>query len=397
MAQKAILKFVKDKNMTESVIRISTGEMVATHAHIYANDYQGNANTSSGKDYLLAPFDCIVRAIRSSDNQVLFESTTSVETVAHGVKTNVCIAPTHMDDADFNDIGIYVGKTFSQGEIIYREGIKGIGSGNHIHMSQAAGAFNGGTNPSIAYEGKTYVYDNVTRQQYIINASNPVPARELFFAGCNIVPGISDSAKAYVWTMVDGSKMNGNGEVVQAAPNPDTPSQPATETFSITGYGLYVNNLGLNVRSQPNSSSTKLVTVPVGGELKIRDFLYGFQTDGYQWAATEYNGHKGYSQIDTYGYYTVLLTNTSVIHPESNRVVTPRNLYIVASSSGAYIKASPTSTSKTFIAPGSKMKVLELLPGFQADGYQYAKVNYNGNVEGYVQIDVKSWHYFQVI
>ena len=178
---------------------------------------------------------------------------------------------------------------------------------------------------------------------------------------------------------------------------PDTPDPPVTETFSITGYGLYVNKLGLNVRSEPNSSSTKLVTVPVGGELKIREFLYGFQTDGYQWAATEYNGHKGYSQIDTYGYYTVLLTNTSVVHPESGRVITPRNLYVVASSSGAYIKASPTSSSKTFISPGSKMKVLELLPGFQADGYQYAKVNYNGNVEGYVQIDVKSWHYFQVI
>lgn len=43
------------------------------------------------------------------------------------------------------------------------------------------------------------------------------------------------------------------------------------------------------------------------------------------------------------------------------------------------------------------MKVLELLPGFQPDGYQYAKVNYNGNVEGYVQIDVYSWHYFQVV
>lgn len=212
----------------------------------------------------------------------------------------------------------------------------------------------------------------------------------------------SDNSHLHITYLVNGNHKSIAAVLFGVEPFPDVRASLAefgdiTQTFSITGYGLYVNELGLNVRSEPNSSSDKLVTVPKGGELKIREFLHGFQSDGYQWAATEYNGYKGYSQIDTYGYYTVLLTDTSVIHPETFETITPRNLYIVASTSGAYIRTSVVNGDKTFIAPGSKMKVLELLPDFQSDGYQWAKVNYNGNVEGYVQIDVKSWHYFQII
>ena len=414
MAQKAILKFVKDNKTTSDVIRISQGEFVErvnnySHIEVHANDFVGDPSTQLA--YMLAPFDCVVKALgTSSGNTVFFESTCEVETAAGNIEPVVSFMCTHMNQADYDAMQYYVGKPFTQGEVIYREGIAGEASGPHIHLEQALGGYNGtnGSTPSIKNGNVTWLNNNVPTQVYRINADNPVSCTSVFFAGNDIVAGQSDTAKGYIWTKLDGSKWNGRGELVEEAPTnpdptpePDTPSQPATETFSITGYGLYVNNLGLNIRSLPTANSAKLKTVSVGGELKIREFLHGFQEDGYQWAAVEHNGIRGYSQIDTHGYYTVLKTATSVIHPESGRTVTPRNLYIVASSSGAYIKKTPTSTAsadRTFISPGSKMKVIELYPGFQNhDGYQYAYVNYNGNVEGYVQIDVYSWHYFQVI
>lgn len=181
-----------------------------------------------------------------------------------------------------------------------------------------------------------------------------------------------------------------DGNTVDPTPTPDR-----TEKISITGYGLYVNKLGLKIRTESNSSSESLITVPVGKELKIRKFLDGFQSDGYQWAATEYDGNVGYSQIDTNGYYTVVLTDTSVISPSNGACIVPRTLYLIASSKGANIRTSIPSGTATFVSAGSKIKVEELIPGFQSDGYQWVKASYNGTT-GYVQADVKNWHYFKI-
>ena len=63
-----------------------------------------------------------------------------------------------------------------------------------------------------------------------------------------------------------------------------------------------------------------MTTAPVGAELKIRYFLPGFQQDGHQWVAVWYNVHKGFSQIDTLGYYSVVQTSTSLYNPETGFV-----------------------------------------------------------------------------
>ena len=51
--------------------------------------------------------------------------------------------------------------------------------------------------------------------------------------------------------------------------------------------------------------------------------------------------------------------------------------------SGAIIKTAPK---------GAKLTVLELIDGFQADGYQWCRVEYEG-VTGYAQIDTDGWNY----
>ena len=73
----------------------------------------------------------------------------------------------------------------------------------------------------------------------------------------------------------------------------------------------------------------------------------------------------------------------------------PKPLYLVASAKGANIRTSIPSGTPTFVPAGAKMKVEELIPGFQSDGYQWVKASYNKN-SGYVQVDLNNWHYFQI-
>lgn len=190
--QNSVLKFQRNDG-SQSSIRIAQGEEEGTHIYTKNNDYNGK---DTGKDWLLAPFDCVVKAIRPYDNQVLFENVAPVNTPS-GVKQYVTFSPTHMDDADFKALQIAVGKRFKQGERIYREGTKGIGSGNHIHFSQAFGPFKGGA--TSVKNGKYYQYNGTTYPQYSINADNETSAYKAFFAGSPIEKGISDIANRYPW------------------------------------------------------------------------------------------------------------------------------------------------------------------------------------------------------
>lgn len=290
MAQKAILKFLKQDKTTTSVIRISAGELIETHIGVYTNDYQG---FDGNQDYLVAPFDCIVRAIRTYDNQVLFENTSPVQTVAHGIQNHVCFMATHMNDSDFNDIGIFVNKTFQQGEIIYREGSKGISSGNHIHMSQALGSFKGGS-PTVKLDGVYYNYNGSNYQQYTINADNETHVCDVFFAGCSVDKenGLSDTAKLYTWTdensnsSIPSSSDTMRLECIKASmANGHYPTRPTFNgTYNSTSYFLTPGDIlklsdikvsGTNVVCQIKNAysptGSNYVEVP---SLKNRWFVY---------------------------------------------------------------------------------------------------------------------------
>jgi len=183
MAQKAVLKFVTklDGNFVDDAIHITNREYVYSHHGIKANDF----TSPTGRDiYMLAPFDCKIKAIRNSDNTIFFESLSSVQTPS-GLKEKVSFTCTHMSDAKKSEIETLYGKSFAvdtifyRGEILYCEGSK-PSVASHIHMNQAFGGFNGGTSPSYLF------YDN-GEEQYMINANNESRIDATFYSGCNIV------------------------------------------------------------------------------------------------------------------------------------------------------------------------------------------------------------------
>lgn len=85
----------------------------------------------TGKDPFYAPFDGKVIRVNfgSLSNNVIIESTDPVKW-ADGTTDYVHMWLAHDDDIS----DLYVGKTFKQGEEIYREGTTGISTGNHVHM-----------------------------------------------------------------------------------------------------------------------------------------------------------------------------------------------------------------------------------------------------------------------
>lgn len=103
----------------------------------------------------------------------------------------------------------------------------------------------------------------------------------------------------------------------------------------------------------------------------------------------------GFFQFDTKEYYTVVLTDPPVMDPNIGGNIIPKPLYLVASAKGANIRTSIPSGTPAFVPAGAKMKVEELIPGFQSDGYQWVKASYN-KTSGYVQVDLNNWHYFQI-
>ena len=56
-----------------------------------------------------------------------------------------------------------------------------------------------------------------------------------------------------------------------------------------------------NIRDKIVSGNV-LITAPKGARLNVIRLIDGFQSDGYQWCEVEYNGIKGYAQIDTDGW-----------------------------------------------------------------------------------------------
>ncbi len=230
--QKAILKF-RDYQGKELLSGISNGQNVTSHANLNgANDFSGRS--AADRVDLLAPYDCKVKAIATADNTVLFQSLTQVETPA-GI--NYCwFLCTHMLDKDFQALGIALDKEFKQGEPCYTEGSKnayGVVMGNHIHMEQGIGRWNGSSNPYYK-SNDTYTYQGKTYYTYYPNIEGyECPIADMFFipAGIEKVEGTSDVAKAYKWVELSD----------EPDPEPAEPSAAATENvINYKGLPVYI-------------------------------------------------------------------------------------------------------------------------------------------------------------
>ena len=103
----------------QEIIMISAGHKYYSHDGTYINDVCGQTN-------FYAPFDCKVVDIDvNNGNTVVFESIGKVITPRYPNKPRkITFRCTHMVDTDFNSIGFWIGKTFSQGSLCYKQGNK---------------------------------------------------------------------------------------------------------------------------------------------------------------------------------------------------------------------------------------------------------------------------------
>ncbi len=251
---------------------------------------------------------------------------------------------THMDD--LNKYGLQVGKIYHSGDKCYDEGTTGFSTGNHVHMDVA--------------EGWQYRRTKESGKWYLPNL---VDIEAIFY-------------QLEGWNTI----RNTNGYTFPTTNSRNVDIDP----IEYDGYIIYTDNLSLRVRDEPVDGDV-LVTVPQFQNLKVRYFCPGFESDEYQWAATEYNGVMGFSQLDTKGYYTLLQTNEKT-----------HDLYLNAMSRGLYIREQIVDGKVIKnVPPYARVLIVELIPGFQSDGFQWCRTEYDG-VVGYSQIDVKNWHNFQL-
>ena len=93
------------------------------------------AGIDTGRCWFLAPCDVIVRRIwRTGTNTVWLESVNEVN-LANGTNSFVTIKCSHMEDDDL--VRINVGQVFRKWGRVFREGMDGLATGNHIHMTVA--------------------------------------------------------------------------------------------------------------------------------------------------------------------------------------------------------------------------------------------------------------------
>jgi len=151
----------RDYKGIEFISPISQGQLEGTHINLFANDFIGRSAVD--KVDLLAPCDMIVKSIATGDNTIFFESTEKVLTPSG--EQYIWMMCTHIDDAIKNSYGLKVGKVINQGEAMYCEGVKGIGSGNHMHVECGFGRFGGGTKPYYK-SSDTFVYGGKKYAQY---------------------------------------------------------------------------------------------------------------------------------------------------------------------------------------------------------------------------------------
>jgi len=127
-----------------------------SHSHSLAIDDEG----LTGKEHLIAPFDCVVKRIYKDDaNEVWFQSMKKVK-YADGTENYMVIMLAH--DNDVSDL--WEGEEFKQGEKIYDRGNKGFSTGNHVHIECGVGEF---------YDSGWYAINNDPKKMIINNAKKP--------------------------------------------------------------------------------------------------------------------------------------------------------------------------------------------------------------------------------
>lgn len=180
---------------------------------------------------------------------------------ADGALRYVTLALTHSRRS------VTVGKFYSYNEIMYQEGTSGYATGNHIHLEICGG----------------HTRTKVRNSKGGYNLANMLRANKCLF----LLTGYS-----YI-------KNAGGLSWKTARIVPYTDSSSSSEDLFQKGYEkgkAFTTKVNLNLRSEPNTSSKVLLTIPKGKKC----YYYGYyrMVNNAVWFRVSYGGKEGY----IYGY-----------------------------------------------------------------------------------------------
>lgn len=112
---------------------------------------------------LKAPFTGTIKRIYKNCNAVWLESNSKVK-YADGTEDYMTVMTLHDNDVS----NLYVGKVIKQGEIYYQPGVKGLGTGSHIHIAVGRGKFSGTGWYKGQYQSQCKAYAWYINNQYDI-------------------------------------------------------------------------------------------------------------------------------------------------------------------------------------------------------------------------------------
>lgn len=329
-----------------------TSEENKAKTHNYCEAIDIVETTLSAPQPIYAPVKMKVVHKNSSSNRMVYQSMEEVQ-FANGVTDYFCLFLCHANDDNVPSYS--VGYVVDVGQKIYAEGTKlnatPEGVGQHIHMHCGRGTF---IEVKVGASGGT----------------------ELVTTGKEVSP-----SELFVRT---SSYIISNHRRVKWLPS-----------ILTTTARLYTTKGAITIRSSIEGTSLK--TVLKDNLINIRVFEkkdytgYTNSTDNFEWARASYteNGYTyaGFVQLDT-AYYSLQGGEFSEIkYIPLYQGVNLRTGLPYKDSNGIVIKVE---TGKVYLSANenTKLPVNSFVPGLQADGYSYAKVQYNSK-EYYAQVDTK--------
>lgn len=266
-------------------LRITGSEDAPAHRQtkcIYISGSRAESPTKTPYNYLLAPFDCIVRYIDKNSNSVFFESVDLV-IMATGEVAKVSFRCAHMEKNEWDLLNMYVGRKFFQGEVCYFEGRKGYQGfiAKHIHIEFGKGLLitSGGLpwirqpngNYTISTTGNAIsIYDACFLHRDVIMQTSGNPADTYLFKYSD--PEATVSSSTYVF---NAPTTNCNMHVTVG---PYTlrryPGGPAVGAGFVFHAGSVINVLGFHQRKHTDGKLYYRAKGTVNGVTKIGYMQY---------------------------------------------------------------------------------------------------------------------------
>ena len=226
-----------------------------SHCGAYAYDMMGQ---DAGIDPAYAPVSVKVRKIENQEvgygNRTWFSSIDKVK-FPDGEIAYLHMYMVHCDDENMGHLA--EDDSFAQGDIIYYEGTKGIGTGNHIHIE--AMRSQSYTLPSLT---RIKEYDN-TEWEGVVKMVGAEPIQKIFYLNGTVTNANKAGTKFADKTFTDVPHINGIPEFIEYTVGPFNPSNKNDGWYKHNGTWYYVEN-----------------HVCITGWKKIDTSWFYFETDG---------------------------------------------------------------------------------------------------------------------